>query len=123
MAWFTTTEHSRTRMAQRGISEDMVHKVFEYGREVFTNGAIHMVIGRREVVFHMARGIDLRQVEGLHILCPTRRYGLVVTAYRNRNLRGVKSNMGKGRHTPAKVLCHRRERLERRRQKSLDDSA
>jgi len=123
MAWFKTTEHSRTRLAQRGISAEMVHKVFEFGREVFTKGALCMVIGRKEVAFHMARGIDLRRVEGLHILCPTSSYGLVVTAYRNRNFRGVKSNLGKGRNTPAKVLCQRRERLERRRQKSFATSA
>lgn len=123
MAWFNTTEHSRTRLAQRAISEEMIHQVFEFGREIFTRGAVHLVVGRKEVVFHMAKGVDLRRAEGLHILCPTRNYGLVVTAYRNRNFRGVKSNLGKGRNTPAKVLCNRRERLERRRQKSFAGSA
>lgn len=123
MAWFKTTEHARARLAQRGISEEMIHLVFEYGREIFTKGALYMVIGRREVRFHAARGVDISRLEGIHLLCPTSAYGKVVTAYRNRNLRGVKPNLGRGRDTPAKVLNRRRLRLERRRPLGADTSA
>lgn len=113
MSDISITDHSRTRLSQRGITESMLQLAFEYGREVFTKGAICMIVGRKEVELQMERGIDLRSVEGLHVICPTRTYGLVVTAYRNRNLRGVKPNLGGGRHTPAKVLRRRRERWNR----------
>lgn len=123
MSDIRTTEHSRLRLSQRGITESMIQLVFEFGREVFTRGAICLVVGRKEVEKQLKRGIDLRGVEGLHVICPTGTYGLVVTAYRNRNLRGVKANLGRGRHTSCKVLRRRHERLARITENAFQSSA
>lgn len=123
MSDIRTTEHSRVRLSQRGITESMIQLAFEFGREVFTKGAICLVVGRKEVEKQLERGIDLGCVEGLHVICPTGTYGLVVTAYRNRNLRGVKPNMGRGRHTPDKVLRQRHSRRNRTTENSFLASA
>lgn len=98
-------------MAQRGITDEMVAQVLEYGRQVFSRGAIISVVGRKEVYRLHARGIDISHLEGLHVVCPTDKFGMVTTVYRNRNQIGVKPNMGRGRHNPWQI--HSRKPLPR----------
>jgi len=83
MPKFSLTRHSSRRKDQRGITEEMIFQVLEH----------------------------ISNLEGLHVLCPTDKFGTVITAYRNRDLSGVKPNMGRGRHKPRHI--HSRKPLPR----------
>ena len=111
MPKFSLTRHSSRRKDQRGITDEMIVQVLEHGRQIFTRGAIASVVGRKEVRRQNERGIDISNLEGLHVLCPTDKFGTVITAYRNRDLSGVKPNMGRGSHKPRHI--HSRKPLTR----------
>jgi len=71
-------------MAQRGISFDAVRTVLEFGRRAFVRGARVHVIGRREVLKASAKGANLEELNGLHVVCDPS--GVVLTVYRNQEL-------------------------------------
>jgi hypothetical protein len=90
------TKHSKLRCSQRGISQEMLELVFQYGVEKFDkHKAMIIYIGRKQVEQYMALGIDLRDAEGIHVITPTNQYGRVVTAYRDR--RNIKRYVFTGR--------------------------
>jgi hypothetical protein len=78
-----TTDHAQTRMSHRGLTRWDLEAVVDYGREVWQRGSVTFVVGRREVVAARACGVDLRHVEGVHVVC-AKRSMVVLTAYRNR---------------------------------------
>lgn len=82
------SRHAQRRMSQRAIQPDDVELARAYGRLVHARGAAFHVIGRREVRAAAIDGIDLRRLEGLHVV--EARAGDVLTVYRNRNLRGLR---------------------------------
>ena len=82
---YQLTEHAILRICGRRISLDAVKNVIIYGRMVHVRGAAHYVIGRREVSRFSRYGVDLRDFEGIHVVCVDG--GIVVTAYRNHDLR------------------------------------
>ncbi len=82
------TTHAGIRMNQRGISPGVVELVLSYGRTIYSRGTTYKVIGRKEVAFFAARGIDLRSADGLHVLLG--QDGAVITAYRNHDLRKIR---------------------------------
>lgn len=91
------TDHARLRMAQRGISFDAVKTVLELGRRAFVRGARVHVIGRREVEKATAKGANLEDLSGVHVVCDPE--GVVLTVYRNHelNLRDKKRRSGRRR--------------------------
>ena len=82
------TTHARQRMNQRGISSQVVELVINYGRTIYSRGATYKVMGRKEVAYFAARGIDLRLADGLQVLLG--HDGAVITAYRNHDLRKIR---------------------------------
>jgi len=82
------TSHADVRMNQRSISNEALQHVLAYGRTIYSRGATFKVIGRKEVSFFAARGIDVREAEGLHVLLG--HDGAVITTYRNHNLRKIR---------------------------------
>ena len=83
------TRHAWERMSARSLPPDHVRWVLEYGRVVHTRGASIYVIGRRDVErFLREEGVDLSAVEGIQVVCS--KDGTVLTAYRNRDLSGLK---------------------------------
>jgi hypothetical protein len=82
------TEHARMRLGARRIPEAAVDAAFLYGRERHMKGATYFVIGRKEVVRHRAAGVDLGEFEGIQIVCAGS--AVVMTAYRNRDLSGLR---------------------------------
>lgn len=111
MPKFSLTRHSNRRKDQRGITDEMIVQVLEHGRQIFTRGAIACVVGRKEVRRQNQFGIDISNLDGIHVICPTDKFGTVITAYRNRDLSGVKPNMGRGRYKPKHI--HSRKPLPR----------
>lgn len=80
--------HALLRMQQRGIRPELVEQVLRYGRAIHARGLLFRVIGRKEVAFFAARGINLRAAEGVHVLVQPD--GSVLTTYRNQNLRAIR---------------------------------
>ncbi len=82
------TPHAAVRMQQRGITEDLVEAVLEFGRCVHARGLTFRIVGRKEVEHHAHRGLDLSRAEGVHVLVEAD--GAIVTTYRNHNLRKIR---------------------------------
>ena len=55
----TLTRHATARMAHRGIQPEVIEQVIEYGRTVYTRGAVVYAIGRKEVEWYRQEDIDL----------------------------------------------------------------
>ncbi len=91
---YILTNHLRRRMSRRWISADALVAVLAYGRTAHVRGAKIHVIGRKEVNRYRRQGIELDSFEGIHVVC-TSTEEVVLTAYRNRNLRGLRP---KSRH-------------------------
>ena len=81
------TRHAWERMGGRSVSPARVKQVLRYGRVKHTRGAVIYVVGRKEVEHYAAHGIDLSDVEGVHVVCCNDR---ILTVYRNNNLRGLR---------------------------------
>jgi hypothetical protein len=92
------TRHATARMTHRGVSDGAVETVIEYGRTVYTRGAVIHAIGRREVEHYRQEDIDLSDCEGLQVVCSTD--GAVMTVYRNHSFRGLRTGLGRGRFRP-----------------------
>jgi predicted amino acid dehydrogenase len=73
--------HALTRISARRLTLDGIELVQQFGREVFTRGAVYQFIGRKEVETYAAQA-DLSELEGVHVLLA--HDGTVITAYRNR---------------------------------------
>ena len=95
------TDHASRRMSARNVSVEAIELALDYGRFRFTRGALCFAIGRKEVAAARRDGLDLRALEGLHVVLSTD--GLqVITVYRNRFLRPL-------RHTQ-RTICPWRAR-------------
>ena len=82
------TTHAVRRMHERRISEAAVWSTLDYGRIVHVRGAAIHAIGHKEISRLRRRGIDLSQYEGIQIVCA--HDGTILTAYRNRDFRGLR---------------------------------
>jgi hypothetical protein len=101
---FLLSEHAHTRMGARSISSVNLAKVLCYGRLAHVRKARIFVIGRREVARWRREGVDLSDLEGIHVVCACD-HDTVITVYRNRDLRGVR---------PRRRRCRSRSRRGRR---------
>jgi hypothetical protein len=75
-------------MDARSISIEALRSALKYGRTTWTRGARIFAIGRKEVQFYRAHGVDLSRFEGVHVVESAD--GTVITVYRNRDLRGLR---------------------------------
>jgi hypothetical protein len=98
--WKIMTHHAAARMTHRGIRTEVIELVMDYGRMVFTRGAVVFAIGRKEIERYLKDGIDLSICDGVHIVCSID--GAVLTVYRNRSFRGLRSGRGRGRYKRGK---------------------
>lgn len=94
------TQHAKIRMAHRNIASKIIESVIEYGRVIYTRGAMIYAIGRKEVErYRHEEDIDLSTCEGIQVVCSTE--GTILTVYRNHSFRGLRSGLGRGRNRPA----------------------
>lgn len=89
------TLHAARRIASRRLSAAAVTAALDFGRTVHVRGAEIYAIGRREVAELSHAGIDLARFEGVQVVCGAE--GSIITVYRNRNLRGLRRDGGRGR--------------------------
>jgi hypothetical protein len=85
-------------MQRRRINATAVDTAIDYGRAVYTRGAVIHAIGRSEIARWAEVGIDLSAYEGIQVVCA--KDGSVLTVYRNRNFRLLRTGLGRGRHNP-----------------------
>jgi hypothetical protein len=84
------TGHARVRMDARRLSRDTVAAAIRFGKVARVRGATIYAIGRREVSRYAEQMIDLSPYEGVQVVCSPD--GGILTAYRNRNFRGLRPN-------------------------------
>lgn len=82
------TMHAVQRMHERGITEAAVRATLEHGRIAHVRGVAIHVIGHKEVSRLRRCGIDLSHYEGIQVVCAPD--GTILTAYRNRDFRGLR---------------------------------
>jgi hypothetical protein len=82
--------HAQDQMYARSISAEALRSALKYGRTAWTRGARIYAIGRKEVQYYRAHGIDLARFEGLHVVESVE--GTIITVYRNRDLRGLRTD-------------------------------
>lgn len=98
------TIHALTRMGERGIPARAVEAALLHGRVYHVRGAEVYVIGRRDVLRHQRRGVDLTAYEGVRIVCAVD--GPVLTVYKSRDFRSLRPR-------------HRRMERARRRKRAI----
>ena len=94
------TSHAKKRMQNRGINGSAIEAVLDFGRVLYTRGATLYVIGRREIDKEARHGNDLKEFDGIHVVCA--KDGAVITTYRNKSFRGAREGLGEKRHFPMK---------------------
>lgn len=82
------TDHAMLRMGQRGIKLEVLELILRFGREIRSKGAVFYVLGKKEVQKYCQYVPKLKEMEGMQVL--TSNEGVVITAYRNKNLRKVR---------------------------------
>lgn len=85
---YVFTHHAKHRMGSRRLPPEAINAALCYGRVVFTRGAEIHAIGRKEVLAWAREGIDIADYEGVQVVCTSE--GVVLTVYRNRDLRGLR---------------------------------
>ena len=85
------THHAQKRCGHRGISEEAISMVMDYGAQCYKRGAIHYLVGWREVQHWARHGVDLTAYEGIKVVCAFD--GKVLTVYR----RSQTGNLGRKR--------------------------
>jgi len=88
LAEYAVTKHGDARLYARGLHPEQVHDVLEFGKEVHTRGTVIHGVGRKEVEYAKLLAADIADFEGWHVVCS--RPGYIITAYLNRNLRGLR---------------------------------
>jgi len=81
--------HADERLNARGICATDLARTLEHGRSVHIRGADIYVVGRREIKDSGEHGVNIADLNGIHVVCASDT-GIVITAYRNRNLRGLR---------------------------------
>jgi len=76
------TDHARTRLESRAISEEQIQRVVDCGREVHERHATVYFVGSREI----AKDKTLEECDGVHVICAPNG-SAVITAYRNKTYR------------------------------------
>ena len=87
ISYLIYSQHAKSRLNSRAISQEDIDNVLAYGRRLHTRHVVIHSIGKREIE---ENGKFLEQCAGLHVLCNPHS-GKVITAYRNQNFKGLRS--------------------------------
>lgn len=75
------TTHASRRMNQRGINEQMIEALWDFGRMEYTQGALYVVAGKKETDAALKAGYKV-SINGLQMVVVDDE--LVVTIFRNK---------------------------------------
>ena len=81
---FQYSDHALRRMAQRGISEQEIHYVCQYGRCYHVAGSVYFFLGRKDIPDRDRNDPSVQRLEGTTVLVDRSNTAVVVTVYRNR---------------------------------------
>lgn len=90
------SRHAQRRMSHRGIKMEAVEAALDYGRVIYTRGAIIYAIGKKEIAAMAESGIDLSAYDGIQVVCSL--CGEILTTYRNRKFHRLRPNLCRGRY-------------------------
>src|SRR5271157_3550838 len=85
---FGLTQHARRRMCARRITLDGVRAALDYGRVVYTRGAMIYALGRKELEQCRKDHLEISRLNGLQVVCS--RGETILTTYRNKSFRGLR---------------------------------
>ena len=91
------TKHAEVRMNKRGITRQMLELVLMFGRKIYARGVVFYVIGKKEIQRFHKKEAGLKNMEGIQVL--TSVDGVVITTYLNRDLRAIRPESHKHRHS------------------------
>lgn len=89
--------HARKRIGSRRLPLSAVNAVMAYGSYHHVRGADIFVMSRRDIERAARKGLDMSGCAGIHVVCSND--GVVLTAYRNHNLKGLRPR-GRSRWVP-----------------------
>lgn len=84
----TNSRHAQAREEQRGISQKQVMLAYQYGRVIHSRRAVYHVIGNKEIKKYGDIEPELKNMNGVQLVMSIN--GIVLTAYRNKDLRKVR---------------------------------
>ena len=100
-----STAHALNRQAQRNLSADDVRFVLTHGRRIHSAGALHVVLGGRDIPGDKDLARRYGRLEGTVLVRHPSPDGLVlITTYRNR--RGFKAVRAKQKYDRRVRSCH-----------------
>lgn len=90
------SNHARERAGQRNIQRDAVEAAFEWGRVApRPGGAVIYAIGRKEIKRAAKQGVDISRHNGISVVVGMGPDGSnIITTYRNKSLKALRSNRG-----------------------------
>ncbi len=100
---FGLTQHARERMCRRRISLHDICAALDYGRAYYARGAVIYALDGKGVQQCRNDGDQTARLDGLQVVCSLD--GRILTAYRNKDFRGLKPRSGRRRN------AHRRNSL------------
>jgi len=84
----TNSRHAKIREGQRGISQKQVVLAYQYGRVIHSRRAVYHVIGNKEIEKYGSIKPELKAMNGIQLVMSSN--GIVLTAFRNKDLRKVR---------------------------------
>ena len=79
---YRLSDHAIERMYARHVRQEHIVRALRYGRVIHTRGAVHFVLGRKEVArYDAVRPSD----NGVQVVVSDLDDGTVLTCYRNRD--------------------------------------
>ena len=84
----TNSHHALIREEQRGISHKQVVLAYQYGRVIHSRRAVYHVIGNKEIEKYGSIEPELKTMNGIQLVMSSN--GIVLTAFRNKDLRKVR---------------------------------
>lgn len=87
------SHHARLRQAQRNLSDDEIEFVLMHGEELHSGGALHIFLGRRNLLQDRNSKRQYAHLEGtVLVLSDSEQDSTLITVYRNRQaLRMIKA--------------------------------
>ncbi len=90
------TLHAEKRLDSRGLSSEALELALSFGRKIHARHALFHVIGKKEIQRFSDQIPELKELEGVQVV--TSPDGVVLTAYRNRDLRSIRPTKRCQRH-------------------------
>ena len=84
----TNSQHAKVREGQRGISQKQIILAFNYGRVINARRAVYHVVGNKEIAKYGSIEPELKEMNGIQLVMSAN--GMVLTAFRNKDLRKVR---------------------------------